>query len=214
MIITKTRLKQIIKEELEKVRLEQIEITNEEQINEGPLKKLLTSLAVAGSLFGAAKAKADPMEIEMHHRISGEHYKQTIDIPGAKAGMDKFELQRLAQNYIDDAIESFSEKARAAGKEPTLQIADFTVDKVTPVAQSATSQGGSQAGAATVSYDSEREVYKVVVPKKDSNNQTKIFAALGKHLNKKLIDYKGSMFTEKGPTPDTVTVLIDKAGVK
>jgi len=203
MIITKTYLKEIIKEELEKVRLEQIEITSEEQLEEGRLKNFFTSLAVAGSLFGAAKAKADPMEIEMYHRQSGERYTQVVDIPDAKAGMDKFDLQNIAQNFID-------KKAEKAG----LPLATFVVDEVTPVA-SATSQGAATAASdSSVTFDEESGFYKVVVPAQDKNNNIKILSALQKHLNKPKAKYVGSMFPDKGPKPGTVTILINPAGIK
>ncbi len=206
MIITKTHLKQIIKEELEKVRLEQIEVVNEEELQEGPIKKFLATLGMAGALVGATagKAKADQMEIDIHHRQSGEHYTQVVDIPGAKAGMDKFDLQNIAQKFID-------QKAEKAG----LPMATFVVDEVKPVSQVASgAPKASQTSDSSVSYDAEREVYKVVVPRKDQKNMNKITSALAKHLNKKIIDYNGTMFTEKGPTPETITILFDKAGLK
>jgi hypothetical protein len=203
MIITKTRLKQIIKEELEKVHLEQIEITSEEQLEEGRLKNFLTSLAVAGSLFGATKAKADPMEVEMHHRQSGERYTQVVDIPDAKAGMDKFDLQNLAQNFID-------KKAEKAGLPP----ASFVVDKVKPTATAASQGGATTASDSSVTFDEESGFYKVVVPAQDKNNNGKILSALQKHLNKPNAKYVGSMFPDKGPKPGTVTILINPAGIK
>jgi hypothetical protein len=222
MIITKTYLKQIIKEELEKVRLEQIEIVGEEQLQEGPLKKFLSGLALAGSLLGiggVSTAKADPMKVKMHYRLSGDSYVDTIDIPGAKAGMDPFELQAITQKYIDNVIKTKADKAKAAGLEPKGEEGSFVVDEVTPVpsAPKAASQTGtvSAQDASSVTFDDESGFYKVVIPAKDKNKkEAAVLAALQRHLNKPNARYDGPMFPEKSSKPGTITILVNPAGIK
>ena len=217
MIITKTYLKEIIKEELEKVRLEQIEIINEEELQEGPIKRFLSGLALAAPLLGVggvSTAKADPMKVEMHYKLSGDKYVDTIDIPGAKPGMDSFELQAITQKYIDSIIKAKADKAKAAGLEPKGEEGSFVVDEVTPV-PTATSQGAATAASdSSVAFDEESGFYKVVVPAQDKNNNIKILSALQKHLNNPNAKYVGPMFQDKGPKPGTVTILINPAGIK
>jgi hypothetical protein len=114
MKITKSYLKQIIKEELEKT----LSDLDEQQLEEGKLQTFLASLAAAATMFGGA-AKADEVKIKMHHRLTGEPYEQVVNIPGVNAGMDKFDMRQIASDFID-------KKSEKAG----LPIATFVVDNV------------------------------------------------------------------------------------
>ena len=87
-------LRKLILEELENMQLEQIELEEEQQIDEG-IKKWLAGLAAAAALAFPGKAKADTYNVEIKNAITGEVVHSTkAEVDPSKVEAFKADIQK------------------------------------------------------------------------------------------------------------------------